>query len=137
MNATCPICRRDTRSESIFIPLSGGSDLHALARKINPSWELRDGCCEDCLNQMGKMLGELRNGPEKGAAGYPKSFYRYHLNRRERGQWHHCNPDMQKWRQGQIQERVSEEAIAQGYVGWLIFDGDEVMIGQGVLNIEP
>ena len=66
-------------------------------------------------------------------SGNRVAFYRHHLNRRERGQWHHINPDMKRWRQGQILERVSEQAIAQGCEGWIVFDQNEVVAAQGFL----
>jgi len=59
-------------------------------------------------------------------------YYRYTLTKRERGQWHHCNPDMQRWRQGQIVERVGDAALKAGYHAWLVFGVDEALIAQGV-----
>ena len=57
-----------------------------------------------------------------------------HTAKREHGQWHHVNPDMQRWRQrqGQIVERAGDEALAAGYDSWLVFDVDEQMLAQGV-----
>ena len=54
------------------------------------------------------------------------------LTKREQGQWHHCNPDMQRWRQAQLVERVGDDALAAGYDAWLVFDTDEKLLGQGV-----
>ncbi len=57
--------------------------------------------------------------------------YRHILTARESGQWHHCNPDMAKWRRNQIIERVSDDAIAMGYHEWRIYDNDERELAQG------
>ncbi len=59
-------------------------------------------------------------------------YYRYTLSKREHGQWHHCNPDMERWRQTQIVERVGDDALAAGFDCWLVFDLDEKLLGQGV-----
>ena len=59
-------------------------------------------------------------------------YYRYTLTKREHGQWHHCNPNMERWRQCQIVERVGDEAHAAGYDSWLVFDTDEGLLAQGV-----
>ena len=55
---------------------------------------------------------------------------------REDSQWHHVNPDMQRWRQNQIVERVGDEALAAGYDCWVLFDADEVMVAQGKVGAQ-
>jgi hypothetical protein len=54
------------------------------------------------------------------------------LNRRESGQWNHCNSDITKWRQRKIVERVAEEAKRIRVPAWALFDLDEKLLVQGV-----
>lgn len=60
------------------------------------------------------------------------TYFRYALNRRESGQWNHCNPEIAHWRRNRILDRVSDDAIGRGYSGWMIFDQDESWRGRGV-----
>ena len=64
----------------------------------------------------------------------PMTPYRHTLTRRESSQLNHVNPDMARWRQGQILERISDEAIAGGYEEWRIFDRDERELAWGCLT---
>jgi len=131
MYLKCPICRRDTTPESIYIPDFAGSDLSTMCRRINPAWEPKEGFCHKCLMIFGEMLGNLRRGPEKVNAGFPKTFFRYHLSHKERQRWHHIEPDIQKRSRDQISETVSKDAFAQGYERWSIFDENEVVVSRG------
>ena len=58
--------------------------------------------------------------------------YRHTLTRRESSQWHHVNPDMARWRQYQILDRISDAAIEQGYEEWRILDVDERELAWGM-----
>ena len=58
--------------------------------------------------------------------------YRHILTRRESSQRNHVNPDMARWHQDQIMDRVSDEAIATGFEEWRIFDADECELAWGM-----
>jgi hypothetical protein len=102
-----------------------------LAKRINSEWTLEDGACATCINVLAKSAEESERPMGKATGSY-EGFYRYHLPRRENALWNHVNPDMQTRRQKEIIDRVSEEAVVKGFAGWLIFDVDEGLIGQGV-----
>lgn len=63
-----------------------------------------------------------------------RKHYRRTLTNWEHGQWHHCDPDSQKRRQGQIVNRVGNEAMAKGFASWVMLDVDETMLAQGTVN---
>ena len=68
---------------------------------------------------------------ERPSATPFNEYYRHTLTKREHGQWHHANPDMVRWRQRQLVERIGDEALAAGYDSWLVFDVDEGLLAQG------
>lgn len=57
--------------------------------------------------------------------------YRHTLTRRESGQWNHINPNMARWRQGQIVERISDAAIEAGFEEWELWTADERRLAWG------
>ena len=106
----------------------------ALTLKINPDWKPEDGMCRTCIESVIDTVAEIEDMKAEqrpSLAGF-NEYYRYTLTNREHGQWHHVNPNMQRWRQGQIVERVGDEALAAGYDSWLVFDVDEGLLAQGV-----
>lgn len=127
----CPICQKS--ADLIPKPYVYGSAL-TLAQKIEPSWQPSDGACRHCVESLidsAAELEDLRTQERPSAIGFREHF-RYTLTKREHGQWHHVNPDMARWRQGQIVERVADAAHGAGRDRWLIFDCDEVMLAQGI-----
>ncbi len=42
-------------------------------------------------------------------------YHRYILTTRESAQWHHCNTDIQRWRQRQIDDKAALAAKAAGH----------------------
>ena len=48
--------------------------------------------------------------------------YRHTLNRRQPGQCHRQNPNMAPSRQGQILERIIDDAIRLGHGEWRVID---------------
>jgi hypothetical protein len=130
MSVFCPICRQEILPDLLFRPLLGGPDLHALGQKINPGWELSDGCCEACLSQMGMMLGGLRSKPETSSSEYANKNYRYHLTQCERKLWNHPVSETREAYQIRIIARISKQASSEGCLAWLIFDINEVVVAQ-------
>jgi hypothetical protein len=61
----------------------------------------------------------------------PTHVYVYVLTARGSVEWHHCNPDMARWRRNQIIDRASDEAIECGFDSWRIFDVDEHQLAYG------
>ena len=89
--------------------------------------------CRTCLESVINTAAEIEDAmTQKRPSQTNFNYYRYTLTRREHGQWHHCNPDMERWRQRQIVERVGDEALAAGYDSWLMFDTDAGLLAQGV-----
>ena len=133
----CPVCQRETNHSS----MARNRCLHGpaldLAQKINPDWRREDGICTRCMDSILDTIAEVEDmkcEQRPSAIGF-RNHYRYTLRKREHGQWHHVNADMQRWRPNQIVDRVGDEAIRQGYDCWLIFDADEVMVAQGILGL--
>ena len=108
----------------------------ALTLKINPDWKGEDGMCRTCVESIIDTVAEIEDAKaEQRPSATPfNEYYRYTLTNREHGQWHHCNPDMERWRQRQIVERVGDEALAAGFDSWLVFDTDEGLLAQGVMD---
>ena len=92
--------------------------------------------CRACLESIINTVAEIEDAmAEQRPSTTPfNEYYRYTLTKREHGQWHHRNPDMERWRQRQIVERVGDEALAAGYDSWLVFDADETLLAQGVAS---
>ena len=130
----CPVCQRPTIGAALVRhPYVYGQTL-ALTRRIDPDWKREDGMCRTCLESIINTVAEIEDAKAEqrpSKVGF-NQYYRYTLTKREHGQWHHCNPDMERWRQRQIVERVGDEALAAGYDSWLVFDTDEKMLAQGV-----
>ena len=130
----CPICQRPTPTAALVrFPYVYGQTL-ALTLKINPDWQPQDGMCRTCVESIIDTVAEIEDAKaERRPSTTPfNEYYRYTLTKREHGQWNHCNPDMQKWRQTQIVERRGNEAVAAGFDSWLVFDTDEGLLAQGV-----
>jgi len=130
----CPICQRPTTdTDLIRNPYVYGQTL-ALILKINPDWKPEDGMCHTCIESIINTVAEIEDAKaEQRPSTTPfNAYYRYTLTQREHGQWHHRNPDMERWRQREIVERVGDEALAAGYDSWLVFDVDEKMLAQCV-----
>lgn len=106
----------------------------ALTLKINPEWKHEDGMCRTCVESIIDTVAEIEDAKtqERPSQTSFNEYYRYTLSKREHGQWHHCNPDMERWRQRQIVERIGDDALAAGYDAWLVFDSDEKLLAQGV-----
>ena len=95
------------------------------------------GLCDPCFDASVETVAEAEKPPKVRPSKVRFSeHFRYTLTRRKHGQWTHCNPDMQRWRQGQIIERVSYEAVERGYESWVVLGVDETMLAQGVVNAE-
>ncbi len=107
-----------------------------LTLKINPDWKREDGMCRGCLENIMDTVAELEDArTEQRPSATPfNQYYRYTLTKLEHGQWHHVNPDMQRWRQGQIVERIGDDALAAGLDSWLVFDTDEGLLAQGIVG---
>jgi len=105
-----------------------------LTLKINPNWTREDGMCRGCLESIMDTVAEIEDAraQQRPSATPFNEYYRYTLAKREHGQWHHCNPDIQRWRQTQLVERIGDEAREQGRDCWLVFDTDEKLLAQGV-----
>ncbi len=90
--------------------------------------------CGTCLESIINTVAEIEDAKaqQRPSATPFNEYYRHTLTKREHGQWHHCNPDMQRWRQTQLVERVGDEAHAVGYDSWLVFDTNEKLLAQGV-----
>jgi len=58
--------------------------------------------------------------------------YRHTLSLRQSGQWQHQNPDLARFWQYQIMDRVSDAAIEHGYDQWRIFDVDAGELAWGM-----
>lgn len=132
----CSICRHPTPERALVRYPYVYAQTLALTIKINPGWTRQDGMCRTCIESIINTVAEIE---EAKAEQRPSStnfseYYRYSLTKREHGQWHHCNPDMVRWRQRQIVERIGDEAISAGYDSWLVFDPDEKMLAQGVVT---
>ena len=130
----CPIYQRPAIDAGmVYMPYVYGQTL-ALRLKINPDWQREDGMCRACLESIINTVAEIEDAKtqERPSATLFSEYYRYTLTKREQGQWHHCNPDMETWRQRQIVERVGDEAHKQVYDCWLAFDTDEGLLAQGV-----
>jgi len=90
--------------------------------------------CRTCIESIIDTVAEIEDAKaqERPSTTNFNEYYRYTLTKCEHGQWHHVNPDMERWRQTQIVERVGDEALAAGYDSWLVFDPDEPLLAQGV-----
>ena len=90
--------------------------------------------CRTCIESIIDTVAEIEDAKtqERPSTTPFNEYYRYTLTKLEHGQWHHCNPDMQRWRQTQLVERVGDEALVAGYDSWLVFGTDEKMLAQGV-----
>ena len=90
--------------------------------------------CRACLESIINTVAVIEDAKtqERPSATPFSEYYRYTLTKREHGQWHHVNADMERWRQRQIVDRVGDEALAAGYDCWLVFDVDEGLLAQGV-----
>ena len=129
----CPVCQHPTTDANLVRnPYVNGQTL-ALTLKINPDWKPEDGMCRTCLESISDTVAEIEDAKseQRPSTTSFKEYYRYTLTKREHGQWHHCNPDIERWRQTQIAERVGDEALAAGYDSWLVFDTDEGLLAQG------
>ena len=113
----CPICQRPTPvADLVRNPYVYGQTL-TLTLKINPDWKREDGMCRTCLESIIDTVAEIEDAKaqQRPSTTPFNEYYRYTLTNREHGQWHHCNPDMERWRQRQIVERVGDEGLlAQG-----------------------
>ena len=133
----CPICERPTPDAAIVrFPYVYGATLD-LTLKINADWQGKDGMCRDCLESIINTVAEIEDAKveQRPSSTNFREYFRYTLTKREHGQWHHCNPDMERWRQRQLVERVGDEALAAGYDSWLVFDVNEGLLAQGVAEI--
>ena len=130
----CPVCQHLTiRADMVRNPYVYGQTL-ALTLKINPDWKPEDGMCRTCIESIINTVAEIEDAKaeQRPSATPCNEYYRYTLTKREHGQWHHCSPDMQRWRQIQIVERIGDEAFTAGYDSWLVFDTDENLLAQGL-----
>ena len=112
---SCPICQRPTL-KLVHNPYVQGKALE-LTLKIESSWKREDGMCPRCVESIVNTASELEDyaTQERPSAIGFNSHYRYTLTKREHGQWHHISPDMQRWRQREIVDKVSDEAMAAGF----------------------
>ncbi len=85
---------------------------------------------ESLLDTVAEL--EDAKAEQRPSANGFRNHYRYTLSRREHGQWHHQNADMQRWRQQQIVDKVADRAYGEGYDCWVVFDAEEAMVAQGV-----
>ena len=134
MISTCPICqheRTDMLPRGMYISTAA---LHIL-RRINRTWAESDGICQRCYEAATDTACELEDmeAEQGGVSGFVQ-YFRYHLTRRESSQWHHKNPDFQKWHRANIDERATAAAKAAGRECWTIFDCDETLLAQGCLT---
>ena len=130
----CHICQHPTPDAALVRhPYVYGKSLE-LTRKILPAWQSRDGMCRTCIESIIDTVAEIEDAraEQRPSQTSFNEYYRYTLTKREHGQWCHCNPDMERWRQRQIVERVGDEALAAGYDSWLVFDVEEGLLAQGV-----
>lgn len=90
--------------------------------------------CRACLESIINTVAEIEDAmAEQRPSTTPfNEYYRYTLSKREHGQWRHCNPNMERWRQSQIVERVGDDVLTAGYDCWLVFDVEEKLLAQGV-----
>ncbi|MDK1021713.1 MAG: hypothetical protein QGD90_08780 [Candidatus Hydrogenedentes bacterium] len=118
------------------------SSIRLACRFIARKSTINDTCLTRVISRLSKCqlrsylsaqaeLEDLKAEQRPSSVDF-NEYYRYPLSKREHGQWHHCNPEMQRWRQGQIIERVGDEALAAGYDSWLVFDLDEGLLARAV-----
>ncbi len=130
----CPICQRSTTGTDLVRHPYIYGDALTLTRKILPSWQPKDGMCRTCVESIVDTVAEIEDAKaeQRPSSTNFNAYFRYTLSKREHGQWHHCNCDIQRWRQTQLVERVGDEAMGAGFDCWLVFDVDEKMLAQGI-----
>lgn len=129
---TCPVCRGIPGHLARTVAFDA-LEL-SLVHQLNPLWTAdRDCICDRCIRAVRTSAIRLREKQSRPprADGF-REYARYHLSRRDSGQWHHVNAEIAKWRQRQIVDRVSEDAVRDGCECWVLYDCDERMIAQGL-----
>ncbi|MCP4646074.1 MAG: hypothetical protein GY851_36860 [bacterium] len=56
------------------------------------------------------------------------------LNRHEATMFAHPNEDVRQWWRGRFLESVGAEAHERGFTGFAVFDADENLVAQGVVD---
>ena len=98
---------------------------------MNPEWSEGDGCCTACFDAIVETVDKAWTPTENfGIRGVADGF-RYVLTERETKYWNHVNPDLQRWWQQNIVDKVSDAAIGAGYDEWFVFDSAETVLAQG------
>ena len=131
---TCPLCQRD--ADLIVTERFLQRDMIELARNISDTWERSDGMCTECFYSLlhtTAVLADWAAGGRQPSANF-NEYHRYTLTKHEHGLWHHVNTNMQPQRRKQIVERINDEAYRAGYALWVLFDTNETMIAQGVVD---
>lgn len=131
---TCPICQRSIPPDALKRHPYLWPEALTLAKRINPDWTPADGLCSLCFDSLMEATEQARTQQKRLDAqneGF-RGYYRYHLTRRELVFWNHRNADIRRWQRDAIFESASERARAAGFDAWLIFDGEEMLVAQGV-----
>ncbi len=129
----CPLCKADIDALDRLVNPYWQPDALALAHKLNPAWQESEGWCRYCFDLLVDQVYQLKNPtpkPKPSGQGLAHGFW-YVLSERESALWNHQNPQLQRWWQNTRVEELSNEAYAEGFTEWYMFDSDERLLAQG------
>jgi hypothetical protein len=103
---------------------------------MNPDWDESEGCCKRCFDAILDTVETAWVPTGHYRVRGIKDGYRYILSDRQTGNWNHQNPDLQRWWQNIIVNAIGDEAVAAGYDEWFVFDVNEQLLAQGMMEEE-
>ena len=127
----CPLCKNDANKDDLIPAPYWQPKPLKLAHKMNPEWNEDDGCCARCFDRIVDAAHTTWEPSQNVGIRGLKDGYRHVLTKRQSGNWHHINPDLQRWWQKKIVNEISQQAREVGFDEWFIFDATEAVLAQG------